>query len=341
MPNIQERRSNRIWRMLDEAHLDWCASRRELTARSGTVTTWFGKSVILASTDPFFVGFAEPLQFNVELVSHPDLPPNDLYGSSAVSTTAKLDSATAEQHFWTVVEEVGRRLGSTPKDTSVSNTIERTWHDGPARLELTFFPLALSLKMQNDLHKAEPWRELATTIRVTTGFQLRASRAELDLFDDLQECALTSAKCPYQPVWSLASEGEYWRTLHRSRLGAVVSTLAGLLRGREVERGLVYLAADTTMVVVSGASSSAGRWLIVPTADIDYVELVDLTPARGPGGFQVSLVCRTGSRFEAGAPTTKSVLIASTARVDEMTEATHAFAKQIGKRCEVVTYADA
>lgn len=352
-PSAASREANPIWRLLDAAGIDWCASHAALEAQFGRTydDTYQSSSTWVPTRHPAFANMLKPLRL-YDASDSPALPPDGFWGSyfdaphaEATSPPGLLDRLLHASRAWraalpsadAVLLEIFARTVATftpllgdGANSGVSNTIGRTWRSGPATLSLTAWPPSLNEHLgANVYHAREPRLSHATQLVIRPGFQLSASDEELRAVEtavaiDAPLVASTVLRADH-PTYGGGSDmlREFLRRIPSRASAAQRAALERL-------HGVVARSADGQLLL----ASSPHAMMVVPLRHVEAVLVERCTPARGSGYSQVNVRCR----MDVGRGAARTITLYAAPRADDLTEWGTALARALGRPCTVGEY---
>lgn len=341
--------ANPIWRLLDDAGIDWCASRAALTAQHGRRfdRTYQESLTPLPSAHAVFAGMLKPLAMHDLTGASQTLPPADfsgLYFESGGTPApepgffARLlqpSAAPVPLYDALVVEVFDRAVARfTPHlgpgdDGSASNTIGRQWTSGPASIRLVAWPRELNADPgANRYHEREPRMAYATHVIVTTGFALSASADELHWLSRATPVAAPPVADIAWNVDQAPGAAATWHTEFTRRIPRSATDVQRLALSQHIDTVCMSQGGDLLLL------PAADRLGVIPMWQVEAVQVERCLPAKGSGYALVGVRCRT----DFGHGECRTIALWSAPNADDLTEWGAAFAAMVQRPCTVGPY---
>jgi len=300
--------------LIDAAGISWRSPRSELAIRYGVRPhPAYGWDVIEMETSrSVFPNLLWPLSVQVFPNFAPQMPATEFSGHVYVNADAYTNLSVAEKRLTEL-------LGKESTHDSSSNALMRSWKSGAAKVEIVVWPPDLQrLPMTNTAHDREPRLNAACYLGINTGYRTICSAEELAMFRTFEAISPIGAKeiarISVRDSPAQESELEWVREPHPQAMN-----LFGLL-GRS---------ADGATLIFFGS-----QLYLVPMKDVIGLHVARVLPAKGPGGSQLWIECRTS--YEAVA--TKSLLVTSADGVEDLNGVAATISKATGIPFEVGDY---
>jgi hypothetical protein len=291
-------------------------SLRDLVARYGVVrSTFYDWDVVrIADARAIVPGQVEPPDFQPRL--QPDLLP-----APDISALVSAHPDERESHARTLAYLVERFGAAT--ETSTSNTVSHTWIFDTASISLTTWPreLEAGVRVTNRAHERHPELARFSHLRVVVGHVVPLGERE--------KAWLTRAS-PLAPEGAAAFEP--WMDVSRFS-----SPLRGCFRRLpdELSRRRRFWGIGSDAAAIVGMNGLDA--FVLPADDLIDLELVRLSPARGPGGSK--LIARYRDPFTSR-DAERSKAIAEGPLPTSLDAAAHTVAQCLDKALRVTEWPD-
>ncbi len=302
--------------LMDSTGIPWRLPRSELAARYRVRPhPAYGWDVIEIETPrSFFPDLLWPLSVQVFPNFSTQMPATEFSSRVYVDADARTNLSVAEKRLTDF-------LGQGNSRNSSSNTLARYWKFGAALAELIVWPPDLQQwPMSNPAHELEPRLKTACYIAINSGYRIPCSAHELAMFRTFKPISSIAAKestrvnvrdCPAHQ-----SELEFVREPHSEAMNLF---------------GLLGLSADRATLIFFNS-----QLYLVPMRDVIGFRVARVRPAKGPGGSQLHVECRTS--YEAIA--TKSLLITSADGIEDLNGVAAKVSGATGKPFKLDDYED-
>lgn len=302
---------NPVQRVLDDLGVPWRTSTRDLVARFGSSPhpSYDWDVIPLVGAGAGLEGMIFPIAANA-FRSSSTQPPDHFFTCVWVSDDPLENIRIAAESFCAVLGPAG--LGRS------ANTVGCAWTAGPAGITLTVWPPSLqSFVSRNRAHERDPRLVTACRVAFSPGYRQAASEREAHWIDSASV------------VLRLRDSGS---KMAAARLTAArpLPTTVEFARDpvpRCVElHGTVSLSEDGAALIVCDR-----ELLVVPLDRVLAVAVRKLSPAKGPGGSWLELVCQDAASD--GGET--AILLASGRLPDELDATAHRLGERIARRVRI------
>ena len=307
--------ANPIRSLLKAVGVPWQSSRAALTEQYGIrlhpAYQW--EVVEITTSQPIVKGLLWPLWIQVSPNFSPHVPATYFAGRVYLGDDAR-------QNLHACVEQLLPILGA-PRVTDRSNTVARSWSFGSASLTLTVWPRDLQRwPTAIPAHDRDPRLKTACDLAIETGFRKTATAVELTWLNG------------FVPVGRVQVGGQITAS-------AAYGSPAPENELEFVREPIAELAHIFSSVGHSPDHEALIFWhtqlYLVPMADIVGFTVDRIRPARGPGGSQLYVECRTNYQGVA----TKRLMISSAPGVEDSNELASVLSTVTGKPFRLGNYA--
>ena len=302
---------NPVQRALDDQGVPWRTSTRDLVARFGSSPhpSYDWDVIPVAGAGAGLEGMIFPIAANA-FRSSSTQPPDLFFTCVWVSDDPLENIRIAAESFCTLLgpAEIGRK----------ANTVSCAWTAGPAGITLTVWPPSLqSFVSRNRAHERDPRLVTACRVAFSPGYRRAASEREARWIDT----AFVVLHLPGSGAKTAAARLATARPLPTT----VEFARDPVPRCAELQ-GTVSLSQDGAALIVCDR-----ELLVIPLEQVLAVAVRKLSPAKGPGGSWLELVCQDPA--SAGGET--AIRLASGRRPDELDAAAHRLGERIARRVRI------